>query len=267
MAEIDLKKFHDRLADLMQEIHLLCIKHGIQYTMMGGTLIGALRHQGFIPWDDDIDIGMTWNNYLKFQKIAFQLNHPWVEFRLAGKTLDYYNPFIKAYDSRTTFIEGNGQKPGGIFIDIFPIVKAGDSKEKAIEEYRKHRFYQSLLKRKGYTFSTGAVREWILHFAARFFTTNQLMKKIYKHYHQVNSKYTKFISDMDGTLNGIVPAYLFEEYKLYNFEKYEFMGITKADEYLTLDFGDYMQLPPIEKRIPHHIHYINLELPYKEYKS
>jgi len=266
MTEIDLKKFHNRLADLMQEIHILCIRNGIQYTMMGGTLIGALRHQGFIPWDDDIDIGMTWENYLKFQQIAFSLEHPWVEFKLAGKTPDYYNPFIKAFDKRTTFIEGNGQKPGGIFIDIFPIVRAGNSKKEAIKEYRKHRFYQSLLRRKGYIFSTGAIREKLLHMGARFYTVEKLMGKIYYHYQKINDKFTKYCSDMDGTLNGIVPAHLFQQYKLYDFEQYKFMGIAKADEYLTLDFGDYMHLPPVEKQRPHHIHYINLELPYKEYK-
>lgn len=233
--------------------------------MLGGTLIGALRHKGFIPWDDDMDIGMTWGNYMKFCQVVLRQKHPWLEFKLAGVTPDYYSPYIKAFDSRTTLIEREGQMPCGVFIDIFPIVKAGNSRKEALREFKKHRLLQSFLKRKGYSYDTGLLREKCLHSIGHFFSVEGLMNLINKHYNKINNKFHTYCSDMDGTEAGIVPANLFDGYNLYAFEQYSFMGISKANQYLTLVFGDYMQLPPQEQQVPHHIYYLDLELPYRDY--
>ena len=70
---------------------------------------------------------------------------------------------------------------------------------------------------------------------------------------------------MDGSTKGIVPSDLFNDYILYFFGEYQFYGIKNADEYLKLVFGDYMKLPPLEKQVPHHFAYLNLDLPYKDY--
>lgn len=265
MKDVDLKEFHHRLCLLMNEIHKICIENDIKYTMMGGTLIGALRHNGFIPWDDDIDIGMTYDNYKRFVSVAFSMKHEWVEFDLAGKTDNYYCPFIKAYDKRTTFIEGDRDIPKGIFIDIFPIVYAGNSKPQAYLSFKKHRFLQALLKRKAYHYETGRKREILLNNLAKLFSVNLLMSSIDKQYKKLDAKKKYYSSDMDGTVDGIVPTYLFHDYQLYDFEEFKFMGIKKADEYLRTVFGDYMQLPPKEKRVPHHIAYIDLDKPYCDY--
>lgn len=265
MNDYQLEPFHKRLALLMNEIHNLCVANNIAYTMLGGTLIGALRHRGFIPWDDDIDIGMTYDNYKRFVSVAFSMKHEWVEFDLAGKTDNYYCPFIKAYDKRTTFIEGDRDIPKGIFIDIFPIVYAGNSKPQAYLSFKKHRFLQALLKRKAYHYETGRKREMLLNILAKHFTVNFLMSCMDKQYEKLNKKEKYYSSDMDGTVNGIVPTYLFNDYQLYDFDEYKFMGVKSADEYLQTVFGNYMQLPPIEKRVPHHIDYIDLNMPYRNY--
>ena len=267
MDEAILRDFHCRLALLMHEIHKICIDNNIKYTMMGGTLIGALRHKGFIPWDDDIDIGMTYDNYKKFVKIAFSIKHEWVEFDLAGITNNYYCPFIKAYDSRTTFVESNRDIPRGIFIDIFPIIYAGSNKIEAYFQFKKHRFLQALLKRKAYHFDTGHLREKFLTTLARPISVNILMAAINKQYEHLYKKKVYFSSDMDGTVKGIVPTFYFDTYKLYDFENYKFMAMENADRYLRLVFGNYMELPPLEKRVPHHIDYLDLNLPYSEYNK
>ena len=72
---------------------------------------------------------------------------------------------------------------------------------------------------------------------------------------------------MDGTRKGVVPSELFDSYKTYPFEECEFMGIADSDRYLKMIFGNYMQLPPESQRIPHHIEYLNLSLPYIEYNK
>lgn len=266
MNDYQLEPFHKRLALLMNEIHNLCVANNIAYTMLGGTLIGALRHRGFIPWDDDIDIGMTYDNYKKFVEVAFSLNHEWLEFDLAGKTIFYY-PFIKAYDNRTTFLEDMRKDAKGIFVDIFPISYAGNTFEDAYKEFRKHRYYQSILKRKSYRFATGYMKEFLLHMIAKLYSVPYLMKVITSHYEELNLSKKCFSSDMDGTKKGIVPSDIFDSYKMYEFEGYEFMGVVDADRYMRLVFGDYMKLPPIDQRVPHHIDYLNLELPYKDYNS
>lgn len=267
MNQIDLDGLHQRLALMMQEVHQICIENNIRYSMIGGTLIGALRHEGFIPWDDDIDIAMPWDDYKRFINIVFNnFNHPWLEFQLAGYTEKYYNPFLKAIDNRTTFVEGyEGENPKGIFIDIFPIVYAGDTKEEALKEFKRHRFLQSILKRKGFRFKTGVLREAMMRFYGNLHSTSYWVNKINEHYQKCNSYRKVFSSDMDGSEKGIVPTSFFESFQLYRFEDYEFMGVHEADEYMKMVFGDYMKLPPVEQRKPHHIQYMNLELPYNKY--
>lgn len=158
-----LDEFHARLCDLMQRVHEICVANNIRYTLIGGSLIGAIRHHGFIPWDDDMDIAMPYKDYIRFRDIVFAQEWDGMEFELAGYSPDYFSPFIKAYDSNTTFVEGDrAANPKGIFIDVFPIVNAGDTMGEALREYHRHRFLQSLLKRKRYRFHTGVVREALL---------------------------------------------------------------------------------------------------------
>ena len=263
----NLSELHKRLALLMQEIHKICVTNDIRYSLIGGSLIGAMRHKGFIPWDDDIDIALPWEDYKKLIKVVTNnFEHPWLSFQIAGYTKDYYNPFIKAIDNRTTFIEGyEGENPKGIFIDIFPIVCAGNTKKKAEKEFMKHRFLQSILKRKGCRFETGKLRELLMQAIGHLHSSEYWINKINKHYEECNKQKYLYSSDMDGSIKGIVPTKIFDSYKLYKFEEFEFMGVESADEYLSQVFGNYMQLPPVECRTPHHIKYINLNLPYTEY--
>ena len=86
-----------------------------------------------------------------------------------------------------------------------------------------------------------------------------------RHYMRLNKKSTKYVSDFDGCTRGIVPAEYWDGYQLYNFEDKQYFGIKRTDEYLTWVWGDYMKLPPEDKRTPHHADYINFNLPYKDY--
>ena len=264
----DLEALHQHLAILMNEVHHICESINVKYTLMGGTLLGAVRHKGFIPWDDDMDMGLMWDDYKRFRDYVLTIKHDWLEFDLAGDTDNYWGPYLKAYDKRTTFWETDRSEDQvkGIFIDVFPIVFAGNTKEEALKEFRHHRLLQAFLRRRGYRYHTGVLREFIFTTIGKMFSNGFWMKKIDSQYERLCKSSQKYVSDMDGNEKGVVPAYLFNDYELLPFEEYHFYCIKKAGEYLSLIFGnDYMQLPPIESRESHHIVYMNMDLPYKEF--
>ena len=251
----------------MDEIHNICVQNGIHYTLIGGSLIGALRHKGFIPWDDDMDVGMLYADYARFEKIVSNMKHEWLEFSSAQIDPNCFNPFIKVHDTRTTLIEGFEPEASGVFIDVFPFSYVGDTKELALREFRKHRLLQALLRRKKYRFKTGKVKELALNAAAKFIPRQSLIKKITLQYEELNQDKTAFISDMDGKERGIVESRYFDDYTEAPFEDRRYMIIKEADQYLRANFGDYMQLPPKEAQTSSHIELLDLNTPAKIYQK
>lgn len=118
-----LQKLHAEILRIMDEIHRVCTKNGLTYYLVGGTLLGAVRHQGFIPWDDDLDIAMPRADFDRFIHIAEK--ELGSEFYLNWITTNpkYWLFFPKICLRNTTFDEGVIKKdiPMGIFIDIFPL--------------------------------------------------------------------------------------------------------------------------------------------------
>ena len=255
-----------RLTKLLHRVHLICVENGIRYTMMGGTLIGAIRHQGFIPWDDDIDIGMPYEDYKKFIAVATSHKYEGLAFGIPGETEDYFQTFVKVFDTTTTLKENNRtkSKPKGIFIDVFPLAFVGDTRWEILYNVRKFRFWRDVLTRKDYHLCKGwfFLVEWIYILLGKFLSTDFSLKRIRSHYEKLASKKTLMMADLDGNNRGVVPAYLFEEFTLYDFENYQFYGMKRADEYLRWVFGDYMKMPPENQRTPHHIEFMDLNKSY-----
>lgn len=268
LDDTSLKALQSRLTELLHRVHLICEENNIRYTMMGGTLIGAIRHQGFIPWDDDIDIGMPYEDYKKFIDVVTSRKYEGLAFGIPGKTEDYFQTFVKVFDTTTTLKENNRtkSKPKGIFIDVFPLTFVGDTKCEIFCNVRKFRFWRDVLTRKDYRLCKGwfILVEWIYVLLGKILSADLSLKRIHALYEKMAAKKTLMMADLDGNNKGIVPAYLFDDFSLYSFGSYQFYGIKRAEDYLNRVFGDYMTLPPVEKRKPHHIEYLDLGKSYLE---
>ena len=133
MGNNDIQALHSKLLEMISDINEFCSVHNIDYVLSGGNVIGAARHKGFIPWDDDLDIQMPRESYDRFLKL-FQNNG---KYFLQRDTVDYPMQFSKLRANCTTFIEDIPYRKRyrnihqGIFIDIFPVDKVSKNKNKA----------------------------------------------------------------------------------------------------------------------------------------
>lgn len=254
-----------------KEIHKICEENGIKYIMMGGTFIGAIRHKGFIPWDDDIDFGMTYDQYQKFIKVIKNMNHPWIVFDIPSiDNKEYANLFIKAYDKNTTFIEHD--KPNdirGVFVDIFPVVYAKDTKGESLKELKYGFCLRRLVQAKRYNLYEGRMMMTLFSkISASMVPRTLLYMLIQNQFKRLSNQKAKYFVALDGTKKDIYDgSYFAEDFVLYDFEDTQFYGIKDYDGFLTDVFGHYMQLPPEDKRLPHHISYFNPDIPFAEYRK
>lgn len=266
-----IQKLHQCILVIMKEIHKICVDNNIHYTLAGGSLLGSMRHKGFIPWDDDMDIMMPWDDYKRFIDIVFAMKHEWLEFFMVGHRDSYYNFIIEAVDSRTTLIPARNETPMGVFIDIFPYVYCGNSKKDCNLQYGLFKFSDNSLLCKVNHYDVAwniKYRLFIYHLAGRILPVKFFVKCMYMQMNYLDKKRKKYSFDPTGTIKGIVPTGIFEGgFVLAEFEGEMFYRLKRADEYLTCVFGNYMEMPPLEKQTPHHYSYINPNLPYKDYKS
>ena len=134
-----------KLLSMLDTFHKICIENNLSYYVVGGTALGAIRHKGFIPWDDDIDVGMPRDDYEKFKNLAKTLYLSEYEFEFSGKK-DFTYTYGKMYDTTTTLIENNRYRIcRGIFIDIFPIDGLGNDYEEGLKHLRHVRKIKNLI--------------------------------------------------------------------------------------------------------------------------
>lgn len=263
MTEISsdvLKQLQDVQIEILQEIVRICDKYQLHYFLIYGTLIGAIRHQGFIPWDDDLDIGMPRDDYDMFMKIAPKELSAQYYLQNSDTEKDYWLTFAKVRKNDTLFEEpslvnmpDNIHK--GIFVDIFPFDYVGKDNgwfvhlqfilAKAISEtmYYKAGVYTSK------TSLNYAPLDMILRHLSF-----QRLAKIYNFVVKSNGKRKKYLADFNHeqyylksiySISSIFP----EKEALFSGKKYKVPS--EYDLYLKSIYGDYMQLPKEEDRVNH----------------
>lgn len=248
--------------NMLNDIHSVCEKNGIKYSLAAGTLLGAVRHGGFIPWDDDIDIMMPRKDYERFLEIGNEQLNKDYEIVTYKKYNGYGMPFAKVMKKNTKMIEINTRNinaPCGIFIDIFPIDMANANNSERKKTFDTVRYIKrNLLCRSKYAWDKGLVFDTLYKFKGvalnaipkRLFI-NKLEKKIYMANMSESVCLISYCGDVPFERSSY-PTEWFKEYIDISFEQFRFKIICGYKELLTLQYGDYMTLPPMEQRKPHH---------------
>ena len=266
------------ILDIFACISNICKKNGIRYFAIGGTCLGAVRHQGFIPWDDDLDIAIPIQEYDKFWKIAHKELPHHLKIYKEDDIRHYRYIFGKIHNENTTFIEKSEieypESYKGIFVDIMPISSIPDARIERKGFYNKIRKYHKLNILRRYNFSEMvSIKEkllWLLLFPSRFLLkTNYWSNKWLK----MLSKYPLGSTSLTGYTWSIqaerltFPINDFKDVVELPFENITISCPKEYDDYLARQFGNYMELPPVDKRAPHHVENISTTKSYKEYKK
>lgn len=253
------KKLKTMLVDMMKWFHEFCIRNNLRYYVLGGTMLGAVRHEGFIPWDDDIDVGMPRNDY----EILIELMKEETKSRYVLETpdteeKDFYYPFSKLYDTKTTLVENTKyQIKRGIYLDIFPLDGVGNSFEESKKFAESVYKYDNLLMLKIAGFRKGrSLCKNTAVFLFRFLPINpkKILKKLTDKCKEKNYNECTWIGNLLGAwrLREVMPKEYLGSPTLYRFENIEVFGVEHANEYLTSLYGDWKKLPSIDKRVTHH---------------
>ena len=258
------------LLKMLKSFHVFCLSNSLRYYIVGGTLLGSVRHGGFIPWDDDIDIAMPREDYQKLEKMDIGLTFKELEFKYYKNTKRCPIHYMKLVNKNTTLIENTYRNyVEGLYIDIFPL--DGVSLEPKVERRRRNkidRLHMIIMnncrteKRKS---AFGEMKRCISKLANLTQIHNTLEKELLRYSYEDSEIVTNYLGAYGSKEN--VQRTVFGKPVLYTFEDAEFYGPERGKEYLKHIYGDYMQLPPVEKRVNKHDYfYINLNTPYAEYR-
>ena len=263
MKELSLEKRKEIGCEALKFIKSICEDNQITYYLSCGTLLGAVRHKGFIPWDDDVDISMNRDNFEKFQKVMNEKPDDQYELLFIETNKDYSLPLAKIIDKRTYVkqLRQMESRPLGIWVDIFIMDEVPDDYEIRKKFYKK----LALLERiwtfsqyKGVENKAGvkSVVKKILKKAMHNIGAPRLLALIMNRYAQKyrgsgSLLYGDAIYSPDREANTFKKEY-YAKTIMWEFEGEKYSIPWKYDEYLTEGYGDYMTLPPENEQVSNH---------------
>ncbi len=259
-----LRKLQLTQLDILLEVDRICKKNNISYFLIGGTLLGAVRHKGFIPWDDDIDIGMSRKDYEKFCNICKENLNSNYFFQDWHTDNQYGYGFAKIRINGTKCITEVAKKTNahiGISLDIFPFDHMPDNYfAQKIHYFTFTLCKKVLMSKMNYKMSGDSdnILHKFYHFMydvlSKCISRNKLINMIENIATKYNSKETTKIINLFGAYryNEVMDLHDCDELDSVNFEGYEFTAPSNYDKFLQAMYGDYMKLPPVEVRGKHH---------------
>lgn len=254
MKQIGIQEVHQRLLNLAKSFDEICTRHGIPYYMLGGTMLGAIRHKGFIPWDDDMDFGVP---RIFFERLKVILGE-----ELSGNygILTMKNSdallidIVKIHDRHTVIKEKykeNVNEEFGVNIDIFPLDETlcrKSIRSKIIQCLLSLQLYRFLsIKSRPLHKKIIAILIKVVFFYLRRNTITKFINSV------MVEKKGQYIANYYGAWGNkeTVASEVMGNPVRYDFENFQFYGVTKPHDYLSSLYGDYMKMPPENKR---HIH-------------
>lgn len=259
MRKIDLSELRAIQLDIMAEVDEFCKKNGIRYSLCGGTLLGAVRHKGYIPWDDDIDLMMPREDYDRFAREFCSERSVLQDLRKDPNVIEIC---LKVFRRNTMMTDTQfGRNLWGIYIDIFPI----DGAPESFLEHCNHilmlrkrlprvcPFYKTVAKNKSLWFAKYIIKRIAFPFYGNVL---EIKKEIETVAHFVPFETSPNAGVILGSygVREVVKKSVFDSYIELPFEGKQFPAIKDFDTYLRAIYGDYMKLPPVEQRISHHLY-------------
>ncbi len=265
----DIRTLQLRLLRILKAFDKTCREHGLRYYLEDGTLLGAVRHGGFIPWDDDVDIMMPRPDYERLIRHSREwLPEPY-EFVCFENDPKYPLQFGKVQDASTTLIE----RPhlyylGGAYIDIFPIDGVPDTEKEQRRHDRRYHRLKSLLYltwRDPYKHGRGPA-SWYPLLLRRIWRPEKVQRLMREHSLRYPFEESKYVANLFDNMRGILDR----EKELgpgtpIRFEDAEFISVADTDTHLRRLFGDYMTPPPPDKIEQHGFYYLDLDRPYRDF--
>ncbi len=268
MKELTLRELQLHSLKILKEIHTFCEERGIRYTVAYGTLIGALRHKGFIPWDDDIDIVMPRPDYERFIR---EFRSGWLKVAVPGE--DSYQPLARVYDTRDTLAFSKyGWKKGergGVWVDVFPLDSVNDDPEifdREAEECRQQWIRLTHMRKRLSSFTdlrhlSGGWKLWqrwartlakrLKHTKAEIMEADRELLRMMEKYPYGSTGHVSQLGVRGWIYRDHYPADILDQTLLMPFEDTQVRVPRDYHTFMIPQYPDYMTIPPVEKRVTH----------------
>ena len=257
------EEMQSRQISIMKYIHEFCVESDIKYFLAYGSLIGAIRHHGFIPWDDDIDICMLRADYDRFLKYFPAWGKEKGLYLASSTSKEHFYPhtLAKVCDSNTVLIEKmlKINPELGIYVDVFCLDGIPDNTINKWILIKYGRLLKRLLVASNMDASSNAflshynITKRLIIKSLNWIHPERVFRTLEEHSKRYKEKNTKEIMNLETSKPIVYKREWFEGVILQKFEDEEFYIPVDYDPILRIEYGDYMQLPPKEKQIPHHV--------------
>ena len=250
ISDEQLDKIHEIELEMLEEVDRICKKNGIAYCIIAGTLLGAIRHGGFIPWDDDADVAMLRNEYEKFRKACkLDLDKDRFVFQDDRNTKGYRWGYGKIRRKNTIFLrDGQEHMPyfQGVFIDVFPLDNVPDNYFlRCFHNFKCFCIRKALWSKVGKKTDSSVIIRMIYQLID-LIPEKEMLKVLNRFIRQSNRVKTNMVRILTYPTPNSEWGYLrswYEKRTEYMFESRSLFGINDYDSYLSFKYGEYMTLP------------------------
>lgn len=257
MKKINLETLKKLQLDILEFVDKFCREKNINYWLNCGTLLGAIRHKGYIPWDDDVDLGMLRDDYDKFRK-EFNESSDRYKFVCIENSPNFYVPFGKVCDTKTVLYEPDEKGfKSSVCIDVFVYDNAPDD-DLALNKMfdKRDRLRRAYYLQNGQNSNNGSgfkkIAKKMRYFFYKHFFSKRFLQKLIINSKKYSNKETSRVGNFTGYDRMSCDKKVFSSFIDVEFEGRYFKAPVGYDEWLKSYYGDYMKLPPEEKRVSHH---------------